>query len=349
MRKIIAVAVALALLLSACATTPATTDEETTTQAPIELTVPMQGENGITWRTLDLDDEANVQLRAWLESEGAQHQEKIERITQEFYQRMELDPLILRWGNGIYTRNEIPSHREIVLVNEATGEETVLLRARCTQEPPHGLDEYEDCLDCVEVPRFTVMLSERYFLFKWMTITGVAGHGVYDIQTLREYPIDLANDVHFLERRDGTLYWTSYEQEGRYGGQLSLYAANIANLPTLEPVDLLAGIAHEPVELIQTLVGSQLIQMSLLTQDERFYVITCISSIIIVDLREQRMFRLPKHAFDVDLRLLYLDHNMPSSHLDRFFLRDDNTIIWFSDFNNHHFINGNIAVELILP
>ena len=192
-----------------------------------------------------------------------------------------------------------------------------------------------DCEDCVEGPRFITMLNERYFLFQWMNTSGaVIGHGVYDIQALREYPIDLGS-FYFTKRQGDTLFWESYyDQSGIYYGQLSLYAANITSLPNLEPVNLLAGIAHEPVQIPQAPMGERLFQMSLLTEDKRYYIVACNAGLTIFDLRQRGAFRLHKNELGVDA----VGNNI---FLRNIFLRDDNTLIWLP--------YGVNIIELTLP
>ena len=336
MRKLIAAAVALALLLSACATVPPT--------EPLE----------IAWRTLDLEDEANAELRAWLEealAQAAEEQQQLARTREQlisvFEQTGEID-----WGNGIITRNYIPAQREIVL--RAAGEETVLLRSSCTRNPPHRPEEYEDCVSCMEGPRFITMLNERYFLFKRLNLTNtVIRHGVYDIQTLREYPINLGR-VYFSEQRGDTLFWENYGEFETYYGHLSLYAADLTFLPNLEPVNLLEGIAHAPVQMTQegVITGSGLVQASYLTQGERYYIAAGVAGLTIFDLQERSVFHLPKSELGFAMgSAREQDNDMDWTHayLQYFILRDDNTLIWFSDFPNPNMLNMSIAVELTLP
>ena len=321
MRKLIAAATALALLLGACAATPP------------EPTTPAQGEShGITWRTLDLDDEANTELRAWIEQA---YERWLDEINQD-WPRQEFpagDVVVFNRGYG----DGGPDDGLRVIMRDAAGEETVFLQSRQGPYPHESAG-----------PMVRTVFNERYLLVHWSDWTWLAEQSLFDMQTMQEYPIAFdfefnGDFVLYREQRGNTLFWENRAYGAPVFGQLHLFATDLATLPNPEFTDLLANIPHEPVRALG---------QTLLCPAERYYIATDDFGLYIFDLREQSVFHLPKDALGFEMggaRDEIRDWDWTQAYLQKFLLRDDNTLIWFSDFPNPNLLNMSIAVELTLP
>jgi len=340
MRKLIAAIAALALLLGACsAIVPA---DETTTQTtrnpadeatrpPTEPFTPTGGEeNGIAWRTLDLDDEENAELRAWLATEVAREREEHNQLREEM--RQIADEGLLQghyWGHGVYTRGRLVCERELLFRCPVTGDETVLFRAHCVGEGPDS-PYHNYCNGCREAPRFIATLDQRNFLYTLFDVPTATpfAHGVFDTQTLQAHPFVLENpQIVLLQQRGNRLFWKNDDENlGPHSGYISLYTADLDDLPNLTLTNLLADIAHPPAEHVWT---------TLLSPNERFYFVVCINGLYNFDLQEQTLFYLPWNEVQ--------SHNWPSAHYTYLLMRDNNTLLWFVESHMH------FAVEITLP
>jgi hypothetical protein len=331
MRKTLALAAALALLLCACGSPAApggttTAPEDTsatetaaTTEKATAVFAPAEGEtNGFAWRTLDLDGEANAGINAWIENELAKEPEPYE------------EPREHSMGNGItiYKRGEYPDKRELVMKDAKTGKETVLLKDRFVGSGDIPLDDELYW----ETPLFDVALNERYFLYCWYGWEWPGGWGVLDIQKPAEHPIDFGDMMlHYSMRRGDSFYWEDSGDDGPYAGPLHLCKSDLTRLPSLRLVDLLADIPHEDADYVYE---------TLLSPGERYYIVTDVTGLFVFDLHRQCVLRLYKDALGFALR-----EGWTHAYLEHILLRDEHTLYWFT--NNHNF--ENIMVEITLP
>lgn len=253
------------------------------------------------------------------------------------------------WGNSVYTTGETPHvrHRKIMLRDPATGQETILLQSHCAL---HSHEQYEDCGEfCAEGPRFIRWIDDRYFIYTWFqgeypTGFRATGFGVFDIQTKQAHFVTL-DDAKMLptELHDGMLFWEngSYGAEGPFQGHignLNLFTTDLAALPALEFTDLLAGIAHEPV---------QEASMTHLMRDQQFYAVGCIQYVTVFDLQRQVRMQLSKHDLGINFQYEFGDHDLSHLFFEFLFARDDNTLIWASHPNDTRL--NHVAVEITLP
>lgn len=204
MKKLIVLLLACLLLLAACgrtepeleATAPTTTEieitteVETTAEAPTTVFVSMSDEeNGVSWRTLDLEDEANAETRKWLEEWRAQWDfESRKRDGAEV--TMSKDKTIVR--RGTYQTGQL------VLRNNASGKETVLLEDEYYGEsdtPQQDEMRWQSPI-CLEA------IDERFFVFYWAGWSWSCGTSVYDTKEMREIPIK--NDIGTMGNYFGT-------------------------------------------------------------------------------------------------------------------------------------------------
>ena len=141
------------LLLSACGRAAPEPIPETTTviETTIEvettevLFVPISGESdGVRWRVLDLDDETNLELRAWLEENGTSRENDKERKYK------------LSDTKTVFERRQIEGPNDIFLRDKTTGKEALLIEGDKGKEDP--LDWYN--------PFISEVLDERYFVYE---------------------------------------------------------------------------------------------------------------------------------------------------------------------------------------
>ena len=315
MKKLLALFIALALLLAACATAEPAINEpaETTTAQPIitepiaepEPFTPISGEeNGFVWRTLDLGTYPELAAQLAREFDWEYRWPALEQ------QRTELERSWNAYGIYILENGDI--------VHRHQGQETLLIAFNCEQ---YGEDGH-DCFNC-RLPRVLEVLQENYLLVRWEADR----HGavsIFCVRTRRDHPLANANLSAF--------WW----QDGRllgaplgwyYGPQdptMHLFEADLATLPNLEfPVDLLSGMAGE----FQSLVPH-----ARLSPNMRHYAVSN---------------RPQLHVFDLQLQRAITIEVPPWCFNDYFVWSDDDTLLWFHECRGicHH----NIAVEITLP
>jgi len=346
MKRLLILAVALAVLLVACASSaePVGTDapeaeaatevyttmEAATTTQPF---VPVQGQvAGITWRTIDLSDDAV--LRASLAEELEQHWTWPPPEEQAH-------------GHGVYTLNrrmdEYRFVREIVR-RDSGGRETVLLREQCLFGHAYG-----DCM-CWAAPYVIAPLSSRYALISW-SAERHAESTILDIQTGREHPIAPPRT---LPNENGPV-WGWFWQNGRLFGMprsaywpvsdvtIRFYVADTSNLPQLTFTNVLAGIAHERTG---ELGGA------ILCPNARYFIVSCTSWLSVFDLQQRTVFQLPR-ADVIDINRQAEDGNWNSAYwstLSQISLQG-NTLYWFTHFtwDANSAMQPYLAVELTLP
>ncbi|MCL1951268.1 MAG: hypothetical protein FWF60_00420 [Oscillospiraceae bacterium] len=265
MRRIAPLLLAL-LLLPACgrampeppATTTAeiesTTEAETTTEPkPTEAPfVPASGEsNGVRWRTLDLEDAANAEVK--------------EELLQLLYEKTEH-----QLGTDKKIILEKPTY-QLVMV-EDNGKRTVLL-------PRRGSEDYGGT-----VASFIAALDDRYFLFCRGSVDDLCGFGIYDTKELREIPLEIAQEMWgCLGARGNLLYFTDFEQYGCYKGRKHLWVYDWQAIVCGEPanaVDLLAGFAGPDANQIAA---------CRLTDDARYFFVPEEEGLRIYDLAAKKL------------------------------------------------------------
>ena len=342
MKKLLALFIALALLLAACRT-------------QLSFSHSSGEENGFVWRTLDLDDEVNAEVKRRLETELARQDQRqrqldyeINRTTEGFFTRRGSS-----WGNGVFTRGIYPRLREIVFVNPQTRQETILLSGRCTLDEPHTREQYMYCGEyCAEGPRFITHLNERYFIYQWFrgaypVEVSPIGFGVADLHTLQTYFVELDDPwIRPTEQRGDVFFWENAVRDARgdyspHSGTLNLFASRMEDLPHLKFTDLLADIEHQPV---------QGVMQTLLCENERYYIVVCRQMLSFFDLQELSVLQIPVASFGIPMP----DEDYLRDHFFSYVYLHDNTLFWFSEFplldipyTDIPYLN--IAVEIILP
>ena len=346
MKRIIAALLALAMLgLFACGeaeseptttvptteeietTTEAETTTETTTEAPTTapfIFSPMSGEsNGVKWRTLDLEDEENREIKEWLD----------DWIAERKRSQVEDRPMEYHMGDKktITYKNDWPK-RQLVMRENATGKETVLLEG-------NGIDGEE-----ARNPYLIEVLDERYFIYAWGGWEWLWSTGVCDTVEHREIRID-EGDMwrQYYARRDNSIYLINYEDDAPLWGPLFLYKADLSQLPgPIKSVDVLRNIpAAKEIGMVRD---------TLLTDDERLFIaleeeadyriLDEKAGLYIFDLKNEKLlFHLPKASLGVEMR-----EGWTHAYFGHFALRGK-TIYWFTDNTNF----PSPIVELILP
>jgi len=321
--RVIAAGVAFLFLVS-CAglsnETPATTEitttqAETTTQIPpLELTY---GEfNDIAWRELDLTNEANAELLAWLEGQLR----SIEMFDEPEFELSATKTLFER-------RREIPSEgyhigtlNDIWLRNEVTGKETVLIE---------GSWDGEDWWHTHQNPFVREIIDERFFLYGLIFLNGHSVGGVFDIERMLQIPIEFPRYTRlgvFTEELDGTHYLFNGGCGHDCGcGQAYVYTFTLENLATATSLqiseNLLAGITESYFE--------SCIGQTLVSPDGRYFVVS--------DSMHTDALPMGVHIFDLHEQV-FVAH-LPIEHVGRrefetfvnqsfnVMFRDNNTVI----------------------
>jgi hypothetical protein len=277
---------AFALLLASCGraavittapeTTPAptTTEATTTTKAPF---LPVSGEsNGVRWRTLDLKDEANAEVKAWLEKSNPEAVKNIKEWP------MGKDKTVIK-------KEEKYHEGKLILRDHSTGKETVLLED--TYIGFASDNPYQDDVHWKR-PVFLDALDDRYFLFIWGGWEWHCGYGIFDTKDLREISINY-NDEMFVNH--GILYSYETSEFGGYIGPLHLWKYDwraIVRGESLKAVDVLADFSGPDAEWDY---------FHLLTSDTRYFIAANEISLCIYDLAEKKLLAaLPRSAFAVD-------------------------------------------------
>jgi len=304
-------------------------------------------DGGFVWRTINLSESESV--LAWIEEEIDRQQQQRQLDVNEEARLAEIAQragYLGYWDNGIFTRGVYPRLREIVHINPATRQETVLLYGGCSRGI-HSREQYLACDEfCAEGPRFIRWLCDRYFIFNrfWGGSEGLTpiGYGVFDLQMQQAHFVELDNAwIHPTVQRNYTLFWENgaFDSRGEFSihsGTLNLFATDLTVLPNLEFIDLLAGSTHQP---------AQYILRTLLCDNERFYIVVCSDMLSIFDLHEHHAVQLRKDLFRIPTPdCAYL----ASQVLSQVYLRN-NTLYWLSAYHNTSTPYLNIAVEITLP
>ena len=270
MKRIALLFLAFALLFSACGrTTPApipetTTEIATTTEAPTTTAtfVPTSGEsNGVRWRVLDLDDETNLELRAWLEENGTSRENDKERKYK------------LSDTKTVFERRQIEGPNDIFLRDKTTGKEALLIEGDKGKEDP--LDWYN--------PFISEVLDERYFVYEASGYEWPAGCGVYDTKRLQKIPVQQPSNTIYAGVYNSAIYLQDFVYDGTYH-QMQAYVIPLENLDIAEKLlpgeNLLEGIPE--ADLGETCCYGQLF-----SPGKRFFVIKEESAVRIFDLHSK--------------------------------------------------------------
>ena len=231
----------------------AATAEEETTEEPTTAFVPMGGKSdGAAWRTLDLTDEKNAEIKDWLQTQfnpipEGRREEEPEQL--EF--PMGANKIIIKIYEKVYVQEQFA--REIYL-RTPDGKETLLLKS----DDPLVQDD-------PGVPHVVEILDDRYFLFQWLGYQWSKATCVYDIQEMREIEVDGGLWLWpYLKNKH--LYFLGYDSDAPYGGPVALHLADLSLLPDpITPVNLLEGLPH---------TDGRIHDGQLLSPDEKYYIVT---------------------------------------------------------------------------
>jgi len=257
------------------------------------------GKESASWRTLNLEDEANAEIKAWLQTQFnpiPESRREPEPEQTEF--AMGANKIITRLNADKYGTGT----REIFL-RAPNGEETVLLSGYYTDG------------DSANWPRMLEVIDDRYFLFEWSCWGLVGGSSVYDIQEMREIRVDGGDsEIRILERRENHLFFRGYDLDAPYYGPVELWLSDLSALPkAITPVNLLDGVLNTSAGLHEGMW---------LSPDERYYIVVLYGDsetddeLRIFDVKNRQFvaqFSAPKgtfngyHAF-LDNKTLYLYH-----------------------------------------
>ena len=255
-----AMALAVALFLSACGraapepTEPTTIETEITTEAPTTTSfTPMSGaSNGVAWRTLNLEDEKNAEIKAWLQTQfnpipKGRPGNEWEPEQTEF--TIGENKIIVRFDGHV---GEQPDRH--IYLRTPDGKETLLLKGDDPDQEDPGS------------PRIVEILDDRYFLFEWRGYQWSKGTSVYDIQNMREISVGFNDNGHCITGRyDNHLYFVGCDSDVEYYGPVALYLSDLSALPKqITPINLLAGLPH---------TSAGLHYGGWLSPDERYYIV----------------------------------------------------------------------------
>ena len=291
MKRVALLLLAALALLSACGPVPAaeTTAEtaiETETFTEAETTtafIPQSGEsNGVKWRMLDLEDEANAELKEEL------LRRESERVQKEF-----------QMGDKKIAGTVDTKHPKYQLTMvDGNGEETLLLESTYLDEAATPEEASLNELSWKH-PDFRQALDDRYFLFAWDGWEWICGYGIYDTKEMREIPIECYAEMF---ANDGILYsYNPGDDGGKYIGSLHLLKydwRSIVRGEPLESTDLLAGFSGADVEGYFYFF---------LTKDARYY--------LAIEREELRVYDLAAKKLDIvsipplDSAYLFLEWN----------------------------------------
>jgi len=292
-----------------------TTQEETTTEAPF---VPSNGEsNGVKWRTLDLYDEANAEVKAWLEGRYARSDKNSE------YKLSDTKTLIER---------EQHEHgpNDIWLRDNATGKETLLIQ---------GDDGSENELAWY-CPFVCEVLDERYFLYDASGYEWPRGCGIYDTQRLLAIPVQQPTNTEYVGIRNNAIYLSDFIY-GTANGQMHIYAVPLENLDTVKSLasgeNLLEGIPEADM-------GSTYYFNQTVSPDAQY--------LTVMEEKALRIFNLRAHAYLCRVPIEISNHDYgPYFHCH---FRDEHTIYcyeveWGVGDKSDEATIRRYALEIILP
>ncbi|MDR2687587.1 MAG: hypothetical protein LBB75_07530, partial [Oscillospiraceae bacterium] len=219
--KLALVAVALLAALAGCGkpvepvtTAESTTEAVTTTEASKKLA---QGsENGVAWRELDLEDEANREIFEWLSprprSGESGIEPKYEGPKDKETRLSDTKTLIERPRRGLC---------DILLRDETTGAEIMLIESNDDE----GAEWYS--------PYIEKIIDERFFWFGGTGWEWIEPDGVYDTQRMLAMYVEPPERcfVLYAGEYDGVRYYSD-EIYGEECGQLHVYPLKPENLDT---------------------------------------------------------------------------------------------------------------------
>jgi len=266
--KRVALLLLIFMLLASCgqAAAPETTTVKTTTEAPTTTEpetptevpfVPTSGEsNGVKWRTLNLMDGANAELKAWLK-DISYYEEK--------------------------TEHKLSDTKTLVEHLDGEGESEIWLRDEVTKKEILLLDDDVDEWESISV---YAVLDERYFLYGRFRLEYTVGFGIYDTEELRDIPIDNTAYMYVVYLRDNYIYMTEWGAGAEYGITPFLWAYDWTALKRGEPLnaqDLLAGFA-----------GPEAMEMDIcrLFEGERYYIVTEEDKLRVYDLAQRKIIAM---------------------------------------------------------
>ncbi|MCL2494997.1 MAG: hypothetical protein FWE98_05000 [Oscillospiraceae bacterium] len=296
MNRTIAILLALAMLgLFACGrtepepttTVPTTEEIETTTEAetaeaPTTVFVPMSGEeNGVKWRTLDLEDEENAEIKAWLDDWY---------LKWEPYPFSTPKPIQLSKTKTVYRKEDAYREGKLILRDETTGKETLLL-----EDTYYGESDIAKAIDdetSWKRPIPVDTIDERYIVVLWGGWSWQCGVSVYDIKEMREVPVK--NDTGYMGNYFRTIgnhiYLNTPGDDGGYYGSLSLQRAVVTSEmgEILIAVELLNDYPNTDDIDVQWLGWCEL------SPDERHYITHMDGGALICDMKETKpAWRIP--------------------------------------------------------
>lgn len=288
--KRIALLLAALLLLPACAgvepepvteaitETITTTEEETTTEAPVIPFEPTNGEsNGVKWRTLDVDSAEGREAQEWLAEQYEQWQNGPEGPT-EF--PMGKDKTIV-----LYAKDKI-------VLRDKAGKETVLLEpiyfGNATTPEKALIDEVS-----WEAPYSMQALDERYFVYDLVGWEWSGETGIYDTKKMRTIPItwdekynhtgSLRNEFSYPQVCADGLYLMD-STYGEYDGPVHLMRVDLSALEKGE--DLMAADVLESIPGVQ---DAKCAIYRLLTQDANYFIVLDITGLRVYDLHQKKL------------------------------------------------------------
>jgi len=254
--------------LEAESTTEEITTEAPTTEEATTVFVPLSGEeNGVKWRTLDLDDEKNAQLKQWISNYAEDLEVSWMRKNPKEFPMGTEKTLVLKSMN--------PYPDQIVLRDNKSARETVLLENRTD----------------FEALWFYKPLDERYFLYGWDGCVELNSIAIYDTKELKTIPIE-EERVRPCMVADGMLYLTEEDSvDHPFSGKMRLLAYDLdAMRRNGKPIgiDLLADIPHKVIALWSYK----------LTEDQHYYIVSGGNGLHIFDLPAKKLvLYLPQTSF----------------------------------------------------
>jgi len=301
------------------------TEEETTTEEATTVFVPMSGEsNGVTWRTVDLEDEANAEILDWItdwrsNTEWPNFWDEWGQLWDENRKPMEFS--MGKDKTVIYKlADEEEWTLQILLRDNKTGKETLLMESNHEHN---------------ESPCFSRVLDDRFFLY-CLADEVFDRFAVYDIKEMRDVQTDAGQQAMMPVRFKNDILYMQIEGscDHMIGGTLRLVAYDLRASrrgKTLRGADLLADIPHEPASSIG---------IAELTENEHYYIVMddMLPALYVFDLEKKTLpLYLPEMDFGID-----------AWKLD-FAVRDEHTIYWFAADWEVGVFTDKLAVEITLP
>jgi len=197
------------------------------------------------WKTFD-EDEANLRL--------SDTRRLCVRVMEDFKDKDEL------WRLQY-------AYKEIVLIDESTGKETVLLQG-------NGKSGYFERKE----PYVASIIDERYFIY----LVTSQESGIYDLEKMKRYPTKRTGDI--FGTVNGSLYY--WDVTGECFDGHCLWKTDISMLDEdnlLQVINVLEGLDF----------GIDLLYQAEISPDEKYYVLRGIWEIAIIDLEKRvEIYRL---------------------------------------------------------